>query len=99
MNKSPSTHNIDAENKDIEGFSYINQIDRSLKIVASLHTKKEDRIELKAAIFYQNEFVASLSFVLHDHTDEEAIDIAKNIKSNDYIIYKIEEYLAGDIVE
>ena len=101
MNKLPTDDSDDQTNDDIEGYSFINQIDRSLKVVASLHNhaSSQNLIDLKATIFYQNEFVTTLSFILHDHTNEEAIEIAKNIKANDFIIYKIEEYLAGDIVE
>lgn len=102
---SNSTQESAAESSstnDIIGFSYINQIDRNLKVVSSLHLSEsiENAIELKTAIFYENEYLATLSFLLHGHSPEEAREIAKNIRHNDYILFKIEDFIAGgDVVE
>ena len=85
----------------IEGFSFINQIDRNLRVVASLHARTipVGPTELKTQIFYHNEYVTTLSFFLHDYSVEECKHLAQNIKENDYLLYAIDEYLAGDVVE
>lgn len=89
------------EQATIEGFSFINQIDRNLRVVASLHTRAPagGPIELKTQIYYHNEYVATLSFYLHEYTLQECKHLAQNIKDNDYLLYAIDEYLSGDMVE
>lgn len=87
--------------ESLEGFSYINQIDRNLRVVASLNAPKrpEDPVELLTQIYYHNEFIATLNFFLHGYTTDECVQLAQNIRSNEYLLERIDEYLAGDIAE
>lgn len=97
---NPTQSSTDSEHP-WQGFQFINQLDRSLKAVASLHAQdsSNEPIQLKVGIYYHNEFVGSLSFFLHKYDDQEAMSLAKNIGSSEFIVDAIDQYLAGDVVE
>ena len=97
--ESPEPSTIDKD--QLEGYSFINQVDRNLRVVASLHAPKspEQPIELRTQIFYQNEYVAVLNFFLHGYQVSECIHLAQNLRESDYILERIDEFLAGDVVE
>ena len=97
----PQENLIPSEHSLIEGFSFINQIDRNLRVVASLAPAKRPGgpVVLRTQIFYQNEYVATLSFDLHDHSEQESRHLAQNIRENETLVYAIDEYLAGDVFE
>lgn len=84
-----------------QGFQFINQLDSSLKVVAGLHAEQQNSatIQLRLSVYYQNDFVGRLQFLLHQYQDDEAMALAQNIKSNDFIVDAIEQHLAGDVVE
>ncbi|WP_317933203.1 hypothetical protein [Halioxenophilus sp. WMMB6] len=99
--ETPSSNEAFVGGESLEGYSFINQIDRNLRVVASLNAPKlrGQPVELRTQIFYQNEFVATLNFFLHEYSIEECIHLAQNIRENDYLVERIDEYLAGDVVE
>jgi len=87
--------------QQFNSFRYINRIDRALKVVASLHpaTNPGGPIELRTKIYYHGDYIAILNFFLHDYSVAEAMEVAQNIRNNEYILQAIDQYLAGDVVE
>ena len=83
---------------------FINRIDDHLKIVSSIniinpaeHTPP--RVLLLLEIYYNNNKVDTLSFDLHDYEYEEIIQLAKNIRDNEFLLQEVDNFLGGDIVE
>lgn len=54
----------------------------------------EWRLEL--LLFYRGEPAGQTSFNLHGYTEEEAHDVVRNIRNNDFLLREIDEYLWGE---
>ncbi len=81
---------------------FINRIDSHLKTVSSVKvfaTKSGTpcRVLLVLEIFYDSEKIDELSFNLHNYDYEDIVYVAKNIRSNDFILQEIDNLLAGNI--
>ena len=92
------------EIEKLSSLHFINRIDEYMKIVSSLKIKSDStdnppRVMLMLDIFYHDDKVDSLSFDLHNYEFNEIVEIATNIRSNEFILQEVENFLGGDIVE
>lgn len=83
---------------------FINKIDQHLRILSSIKVTAISadsplRIILNIEIFYDNQQVGSLSFDLHNYEYEDIVDLAQNIRVNEYILQEVDNFLSGDVVE
>ena len=83
---------------------YINNIDHHLRIISSvkvihgaIHTPP--RVLLMLEIFYENHKSGNLSFDLNNYEYEDIIEIAQNIRKNEFILQEVDNFLSGDVIE
>ena len=57
------------------------------------------RVMLQLEIYYDNQQTGGLSFDLHNYEYADIIAIAQNIRSNDFILQEVDNFLSGDVVE
>lgn len=81
--------------------NFINVVDTHLRVVSRLQlaTEAHHTIRLHLSLFYDNHPAGSLSFDLNGFSPAEAVALARDIKSNQYILREIDEYLCGDLIE
>jgi len=87
----------------LTSMKFINSIDEKVKVIAEYEIKflpaaptVVGRIILILAVFYSEEKVTTMSFDLQNYNYEELLDVAKNIKRNEFIMHEMDTYLAGD---
>lgn len=104
----PSTHDpIFLTQQQIDQLSslhIINQIDENLKTVASVNIIQTaehlpPRVLLALEIYFYNQKIDTLSFNLHNYRFEDILEIAQNVRDNEFLLQEIDNFLAGDIVE
>jgi hypothetical protein len=88
--------------KHLSTIHFINNVDSKLKIITMVRIVAGDeetahRILLLTELYYEGDRINELSFDLHNFGYEDILDIAKNIKQNDYIMQEIDTFLCGDI--
>ena len=88
----------------LSSLHFINRIDDYMKIVSSIEITHASanyapRIMLLLDIFYHDDKVDTLSFDLHNFEFNEIVDVAKNIRYNEFILQEVDNFLGGDIVE
>lgn len=87
----------------LSSLHFINKIDRHLRLLSSIKIVNGNnlptRITLNLEIFYDNHPTGSLSFDLHNYEYEEIAGLAQNIRSNEYILQEVDNFLSGDVVE
>lgn len=86
----------------LSSLHFINNIDSHLKTVSSIKIVDTEnslptRVIMCLEIFYDNNKVDTLSFDLHNYAYDDIVEIAKNIRSNEFILQEIDNFLAGDI--
>ena len=86
----------------LSSLHFINQIDDHLRVVSNVNVvavaeHRPRRVMLALDIFYDNHNVDTLGFNLHNYAFAEIIQIAKDIRSNEFILQAIDNLLAGDI--
>ena len=88
-----------AQIEHLSTLHFINHIDDNVRIVSSIQLHHSDivRVELLLNVFHHNEKIIELSFDLHNHPYQEIIDIAKNIRNNEFIMYEVDLALGGEI--
>lgn len=81
--------------------TFINVVDTHLRVVSYLQlaTETYHAIRLHLSLFYDNQPAGSLSFDLNGFSPAESVFLARNIKSNHYILREIDQYLCGDLIE
>jgi len=89
---------------NLMSLKFINIIDNDIRVLTEFDIKYlpakpsvVGRIIFILNIFFKGDKLSQLSFDLQNYDYEELIEIAKNIKSNDFIMYELDTYLAGDI--
>lgn len=79
-------------------FTLITHLEGDLKATVTLvpieNLNNEWRLDLH--LFYRGEPAGHTSFNLHGYTEEEAHDVARNIRQNDFMLREIDEYLWGE---
>ena len=81
---------------------FINKIDKNLKIVSKVRvqsnsTHAQNHVLLLLEIFYNEDKIDDMSFNLENYAYDDIIEVAQNIRSNEYILQAVDNLLAGDI--
>lgn len=102
--ESNQTNLSEAQIDHLSSLHFINKVDRHLRLISSVKVikGKEDypaRITLYLEIFYDNLQTGNLSFDLHNYEYEEIVGLAQDIRSNEYILQEVDNFLSGDVVE
>lgn len=84
----------------LSSLHFINNIDAHLRIVSSIsiaETADEStlRITLELEIYYDDQRVDTLSFDLHHYGYDDIVDIVQNIRSNEFLLQEVDNYLSG----
>lgn len=88
--------------EQLSSLRYINKIDDHMRIVSSIKLldkalQNDNDVLLVLDIFFDTEQVETMSFNLHNYSYEEIVEIAQNVRENDYILRAVDTALAGDI--
>lgn len=76
---------------------FIQRLEGSLTAMIELQpTQMADQWLLLIKLNYDGNEAGKASFNLHGYEEQEAINIAKNIPANPYIMKEIDEYLWGE---
>lgn len=82
----------------MDGFNVITPLEDKLKAYVSL-TPLEVQVDcwsMKVQLYYEGELGGMTQFTLEGYNQEEAERVARNIKSNPYVMREIDEYLWGE---
>ena len=52
---------------------------------------------LALEMYYDDNKFDTLTFDLHNYSYDEIIDVARDIRSNEFILQEVDNFLAGDI--
>jgi len=81
---------------------YINVIDHQIKVISEFDIKYlpaaanvVGKVILILTVFFKNEKIDVLSFDLQNYNYDELIEIASNIKKNEFIMYELDAHLSG----
>lgn len=102
-----TSHNTQLSKEQIEYLSslhFINKIDDHLKTIASIKVVEATasvpaRVILILDIYFYDEKVDLLTFDLHNYSYDDIIEVVKDIRSNEFILQEVDNFLAGDLVE
>lgn len=78
---------------------YICKLEGALNAAVELFNQTTDtsQWQLSIKLFHNNVPVGSTQFTLNGYSKTEAEDIAKNIRTNPFIMREIDEYLWGEM--
>jgi hypothetical protein len=79
---------------------FINRIDDHLRIVSGVRIPPDpaygpNRVLLLLEIFYEDEKVSTMSFNLQDYEYDEIVEVAQNIRTNDFILHEVDQMLSS----
>ncbi|GAB1257729.1 hypothetical protein [Aurantivibrio plasticivorans] len=80
----------------IEPVSLITALENRLKAAINLTAMSDDGWLLSLKLMYDGEPAGELSFNLHGYSEDEALQIAKDVKNNHFLMREIDEYLWGE---
>ncbi|WKJ89755.1 hypothetical protein QZJ86_17315 [Methylomonas montana] len=91
-----------AQIEHLSALRYINAIDEHMRIVSSVKVLDDADQHDHAAllvldIFIDDKHIDKMSFNLHHYAYEEIVELAQDIRNNDYILRAVDTALAGDI--
>jgi hypothetical protein len=75
---------------------FILVLERRLRAVVSLSEQRQDVWLLAVDLFYEEKPVGKTSFNLNGYTEDEAVDVARNLGSNSYLMKEIDDFLWGE---
>jgi len=88
----------------LNSMKFINVIDDNIRVLAEFEVKYlpsapkvVGRIILVLNVFFRSDKITRLTFDLQNYNYDDLVEIAKNIKSNEFIMYELDTYLASDI--
>ncbi|WP_455220763.1 hypothetical protein [Kaarinaea lacus] len=86
----------------LSSLRFINRIDNHLNIVSGVRISAATdsiphHVYLLLDIYYDDEQIEKLSFNLHNFAYEDIVYIARNIRSNEFILHEVDNILSGDI--
>ena len=88
----------------LNSMKFINVIDDNIRVLAEFEVKYlpsapkvVGRIILVLNVFFRSDKITRLTFDLQNYNYDDLVEIAKNIKSNEFIMYELDTHLAGDI--
>jgi hypothetical protein len=105
MAASSTVNNLIFNEDQIQHLSslrFINRIDEHLNIVSGvkISTTTDNippRVLLLLDIYYDDKQLEKISFNLHNFDYEDIVYVARNIRSNEYILQAVDNLLSGDI--
>lgn len=71
-------------------------IDKRLRAMVTLSQKHGNTWLLDVELFYDGSSSGNTSFNLNGYSESEAVDIARNIRGNAYLMKEIDEFLWGE---
>ena len=88
----------------MSAFNLISHLEGKLKAYISLANIDVDASAeadseswlMKVNLFYENEPAGSTSFTLQGYSHDEAVEVARNLKSNQFLMKEIDELLWGE---
>lgn len=88
----------------LRSLRFINRIDDRLMAVALVRVQEcqdtyEPTVNLVLELFYDNERIDCLSFDLHHYNFDSIVELARNIRSSEFVLREIDHALAGDLAE
>ena len=88
----------------LSSINYINNIDGKVQVVSNYEVlylpatrNVIGKVLLILKVFYLGSKVTDLSFNLQNYKYDELIEIAKNIRNNEFIMYELDQALSGEI--
>lgn len=86
----------------LSSLSFINRIDEHLRIVSAVKILATaggypPRVVLMLEIYYDDQKIDNLSFDLHGYDYEDIVELARNVRSSEFILQEVDNLLAGDI--
>jgi len=86
----------------LSSLHFINRIDDHLKSVNNVNVVEMSgtmpaRIILSLEIYYNDSKVDILTFDLHNYNYEDIIEIAKDIRSSEFIMQEVDNFLSGSV--
>jgi hypothetical protein len=86
----------------LSSLKFINKIDEHLRIVSAIKIVPvadgyPPRVVLILEIYYDDQKIDKLSFDLHGYDYEDIVELARNIRSSEFILQEVDNLLAGDI--
>lgn len=90
-----------AQIEHLSALRFMHKLDSHIHLVSSITVStteyNQERITLVVDVFHNGDPIEQLSFDLKNYTFEEIINIAGNVTKNDFILYEIDNLLAGEI--
>lgn len=88
------------EVEHLQSLKFINVVDEHLKVISGVDVMQNpsldsQRVILKLDIFYDNHAITPITFDLHHYSYDEIVDIARNIRDNEFILTEIDMALAS----
>ena len=82
----------------MDTFNMISLLEEKLKAFVSLKPREHevDCWTMNVQLYYEGEHAGSTRFTLRGYNQQEAEDVARNIKSDAYLMREIDEYLWGE---
>lgn len=82
----------------MENLNFITPLDAGLSASISLHDRELNAgyWVMRVRLFYDGKEAGKTSFNLHGYSKDEAEDLAKNFKSNPYLMKEVDELLWGE---
>lgn len=86
----------------LSSIRFINRIDEHLNIVSGVKISAATangpyHIHLLLDIYYDDQQIETLSFNLHNFSYEDIVYVARNIRSNEFILHEVDNLLSGGI--
>jgi hypothetical protein len=81
---------------------FMNKIDDHLNIVSGVRVSTDAQgvacdTLLLLEVFFDGDKIDEMSFGLHNFSYEDIVEVARNIRSNEFIMQEVDNYLSGDI--
>lgn len=93
-----------AEINELLSTNFLNKIDDHLTIISEIRVPdksvwngKDELVFLHLNVYYDGEKMTTLCFNLMNYDYEDIVNTAKNIKSNEFLLREVDDYLSGDI--
>lgn len=79
-------------------FNVITLLESRLKAIISLRPKQNEKDcwRMNVQLYYDGEPAGGTRFTLRGYSQQEAEQIARNVKSNSFLMREIDEYLWGE---
>ena len=86
----------------LSSLRFMNKIDDHVNIITGVNISDAadhdpHRVVLQLDIYYNDQLIDNLSFDLHNFDYEDIISVARNIRSNEFILQEVDNLLSGDI--